>query len=154
MFVLYAATDPAKIGSRKVAKNPFGINREGKLVIDDDGEQGIAGSEKEQADEEMEIDLSNVCLLLSLIVHNCMIVMPFFYQTRKRKRPADDFEVFPLADGDRPETFTGGGGGGIHRKNPHKRDHDFDYGVEYRSKVSTLYICFVEVLLIQVYTCM
>ena len=28
------------------------------------------------------------------------------------------------ADGDRPETFTGGGGGGIHRKNPHKRDHD------------------------------
>ena len=49
------------------------------MVIDDDGEQGIAGSEKEQADEEMEIDLSNVCLLLSLIVHNCMIVMPFFF---------------------------------------------------------------------------
>ena len=46
MFVLYAATYPAKSGSRKVAKNPFGINREGKLVIDDDGEQGIAGSEK------------------------------------------------------------------------------------------------------------
>ena len=50
-----------------------------------DGEQGIAGSEKEQADEEMEIDLSNVCLLLSLIVHNCMIVMPFFLSDKEKK---------------------------------------------------------------------
>ena len=54
-------------------------------------------------------------------------------QRKKRKRKLNEDE-----DGDTAEA-NGGGGHGIYRKNAHKKDYDFDYGSEYRAKVSIVY---------------
>lgn len=50
---------------------------------------------------------------------------------RKRKLGEDDVRELPSTS----QLDEGSGGRGIHRKNPHRRDFDFDYGSEYRSKV-------------------
>ena len=47
----------------------------------------------------------------------------------------NDMPSRPVAGG-RVSGRGGGGGRGIHRLNPHKNEFEFDYGSEYKAKVS------------------
>ena len=38
-----------------------------------------------------------------------------------------------------------GGGKGIHRVNAHRKDFDYNYGSEYRAKVSCMYVLHAEI---------
>ena len=60
----------------------------------------------------------------------------------KRKRLASQAEDEDDDDDTTSQRTAGskvGGGKGIHRLNAHRHDYDFNYGSEYRAKVSCVY---------------
>lgn len=105
------STDPAQRAAHKKSKgNPFKTNQEGKLLITESEDvSGVTGESGEAGDSVQDMDTSETSRM-------------------KRKRKLDEGEEQPVSRGNE------GGGHGIYRKNAHKRDYDFDYGSEYRSK--------------------
>ena len=140
------ATNPAKAKSRKPADSPFTINDEGKLVIGEEmeGEGAESSREAKAVDEDMDVDevmlVSHYCSFGFFFNHHYLIPQSV-RMSRKRKRLASQAEDEDDDDTTSRPTPGGkvGGGKGIHRLNAHRHDYDFNYGSEYRAKVSCVY---------------